>query len=99
MVDGGISESFDVTTGVLQCDVLAPFLSYWSTTFWGRSVKQTQEPPRQARRYSTKSLDDMDFIDGIANLELSIPRAQSQLSRTADTAADLGLIISAPKTN
>ena len=26
MVDGIISESFDVTTGVLQGDVLAPFL-------------------------------------------------------------------------
>ncbi|XP_073228602.1 uncharacterized protein [Porites lutea] len=36
--------------------------------------------------------------DDISLLEFSISRAQSQLTRTANAAADLGLVISAPKT-
>ena len=54
--------------------------------------------PRRSRRYPAKSLNDLDFADDIALLESSIPQAQVQLSRTAEAAADLGLIISAPKT-
>ena len=53
--------------------------------------------PRQSRRYPTKLLNDVDF-DDIALLESSIPRAQSQFTRTADAAAKLGLKMSAPKT-
>ena len=40
MVDGIVSEPFDVTTGVLQGDVLAPFLL---TTFWVRHLDLTVE--------------------------------------------------------
>ena len=102
MVDGGISESFDVTTGVLQGDVLAPFLFIILVDhLLGKACEADSgvvTHPRQSRRYPAKSLNDLDFADDIALLESSIPRAQSQLSRTADAAADLGLIISAPKT-
>ena len=38
------------------------------------------------------------FADDIALLESSISHAQSQLTRTATVAADLGLVISAQKT-
>ncbi|XP_068696932.1 uncharacterized protein [Montipora foliosa] len=54
--------------------------------------------PRKSRRYPAKVLNDLDFADDIALLESSISRAQSQLTRTASAAADLGLVISAPKT-
>ena len=40
----------------------------------------------------------MDFADDIALLESSISEAQAQLSKTAEAAADLFLVISAPKT-
>ena len=102
MVDGSISKTFDVTTGVLQSDVLAPFifiilvdclLGKASTPDSGVVTHQ-----RQPRRYPAKHLNDLDFADDIALLESSIPRAQSQLTRTANAAADHGLIISAPKT-
>ena len=54
--------------------------------------------PRKSSRYPAKVLNDLDFADDIALLESSISRAQSQLTRTANAAADLGLVISAPKT-
>ena len=47
---------------------------------------------------TTKSLNDLDFADDIALLESSISRAQAQLTKTAEAAANLGLVISAPKT-
>ena len=43
-------------------------------------------------------LNDLDFAGDIALLESSMSQAQSQLTRTADAAADLGIAISAPKT-
>ena len=54
--------------------------------------------PRKSSRYPSKVLNDLEFADDIAWLESSISRAQSQLTRTANAAADLGLVISAPKT-
>ena len=102
MVDGGISEPFDVTTGVLQGDVLAPFLFIILVDYLLNKASGPDSGvvtcPRQSRRYPAKVLNDLDFADDIALLESSMPRAQSQLTRTADAAADLGLIISAPKT-
>ena len=92
-----------MTTGVLQGDVLAPFLfiiliDYLMLT----AIKDTDSGvlthPRQSRRYPAKVLNDLDFADDIALLESTIPRAQAQLSRTAAAAENLGLIISVPKT-
>ena len=102
MVDGSISKPFSVTTGVLQGDVLAPFLLIILVDFLllrstdGDSGVLTC--PRKSSRYPAKVLNDLDFADDIALLESSISRAQSQLTRTANVAADLGLVISAPKT-
>ena len=102
MVDGGISEPFDVTTGVLQGDVLAPFFFIILVDYLLDKASGPDSGvvtcPRQSRRYPAKVLNDLDFADDIALLESSMPRAQSQLTRTADVAADLGLIISTPKT-
>ena len=39
--------------------------------------------PRKSGRYPAKVLNDLDFADGLALLESSISRAQSQLTRTA----------------
>ena len=55
--------------------------------------------PRKSSRYPAKVLNDLDFADDIALLESSISRAQFQLTRTANAAADLGLVISTPKTD
>ena len=45
-----------------------------------------------------ETINDLDFADDIALLESSISHAQAQLFKTAESAADLGLVISAPKT-
>ena len=102
MVDGSISKPFSVTTGVPQGDVLAPFLFIILVDYLllrstdGDSGVLTC--PRKSSRYPAKVLNDLDFADDIALLESSISRAQSKLTRTANAAADLGLVISAPKT-
>ena len=102
MVDGSVSEPFDATTGVLQGDVLAPFPFI---IFVDYLLGKASGPdcgvvtcPRRSRRYPAKMLNDLDFADDIALLESSMSRAQFQLTRTADAAAELGLVISAPKT-
>ena len=102
IVDGSISNPFDVTTGVLQGDVSAPFLFIILVDYlWGKASGPDSGVvtcPRQPRRYPAKMLNDLDFADDIALLESSMSRAQSQLTGTADAAADLGLVISVPKT-
>ena len=97
MVDGTISEPFDVTTGVLQGDVFIIFVDYLLGKASGPD-SGVVTCPRRSRRYRAKMLNDLDFADDIALLESSMPRAKSQLTRTADAAAELGLVISAPKT-
>ncbi|XP_072017094.1 uncharacterized protein [Amphiura filiformis] len=107
MIDGGISEPFAVTTvlvvlqRVLQGDVLAPFLFIILVDYLLGKASGPDSGvvtcPRRSRRYPAKLLNDLDFADDITLLESSTPRAQCQLSRTANAAADLGHIISAPK--
>ena len=103
MVDGNISDPFEVSTGVLQGDVLAPFLFIILVDFL--LMKATSDldsgvvtHPRRSRRYPAKVLNGLDFADDIALLESTIPRAQAQLTNTAAAAEVLGLIISVAKT-
>ena len=103
MVDGGLSDPFDVTTGVLQGDVLAPFLfvvlvDYLLKKATSQGDSGVVTHPRRSRRHPAKSLNDLDFADDITLLESSISRAQAQLTKTTEVAANLGLVISAPKT-
>ena len=103
MVDGNITDSFQVTTGVLQGDVLAPFLfiiviDYLMKMATDDTTSGVVTHPRQSRRHPAVALNDLDFADDIALLESSIPNAQAQLTRTAAVAEQLGLIISVPKT-
>ena len=74
MVGGGISESFDVTTGVLQGGVLAPFFYHLLGKVCEADLEVVTHPC-QSRRYPAKSLNDLHFADNIAPLESSIPRA------------------------
>ena len=103
MVDGNISEPFEVSTGVLQGDVLAPFLFIILVDYLLKKATSDLDSgavthPRRSRRYPVKVLNDLDFADDIALLESTIPRAQAQLTSTAAAAKVLGLIISVPKT-
>ena len=103
MVDGTISESFLVTTGVLQGDVLAPFLFIMLMDYLMRKATENIKSgivthPRRSRRHPAISLNDLDFADEIALLESSMANPQAQLSRIAAAADDLGFVISVSKT-
>ena len=79
------------------------YLLCWLTTCWKRprrrlTLELIVTHPRRSRRHPAKSLNDLDFADDIAFLESSISRAQAQLTKTAEAAANLGLVISALKT-
>ena len=77
MVDGGLSDPFDVTTGVLQGDVLTPFLFVVLVDYLLKKATSQFDSgvvthPRRSRRHPAKSLNDLDFADDIALLESSI---------------------------
>ena len=82
MVDGNISDPFDVSTGVLQGDVLAPFLFVILVDYLLKKATSELDSgvlthPRRSSRHLAKLLNDLDFADDIALLESSIPRAQA----------------------
>ena len=96
LVDGNISDPFEVSTGVLQGDVLAPFLFIILVEYLMRKATSdldsgVETHPRRSRRYLAKVLNDLDFADDIALLESKMARAQVQLTSTASAAKDLGL--------
>ena len=96
MADGNISDTIEISTGVLQGDVLAPFLFVIKVDDLLKKATSDVDSgvtthTRRSRRYPAKRLNDLDFADDIALLE-------ALLTRTATAARDLGLIISVPKT-
>ena len=78
------------------------YLLCWLTTCCKKATSQLDSGvvthSRRSRQHPAKSLNDLDFADDIALLESSISQARTQLTKTAEAAADLGLVISAPKT-
>ena len=111
LVEGKLSEEFDVTTGVLQGDTLAPFLFIIVMDYILKNAEQEHRAnsgegfvtklKRSARlnsRETTTSLNDLDFADDIALLEGSLDRAQQQLSITAKKAREVGLEVNVQKT-
>ncbi|KAI8493041.1 hypothetical protein Bbelb_290450 [Branchiostoma belcheri] len=103
MVDGHMSESFQVTTGVLQGDVLAPFLFIIVIDYLLRRATADSDSgivthPRASSRYPAKRINDLDFADDLALLESAQESTQAQLSKTASAAAEVGLVVSVLKT-
>ena len=103
LVDGNISDPFEVSTGVLQGDILAPFLFNILVDHLMRKATSdldsgVETHPRRSRRYPARVLNDLDFADDIALLKSTMARAQVQLTSTASAAKNLGLIISVSKT-
>ena len=94
-----------MTTGVLQVYVLAPFLFIILIGYLMRIATDdtdcgVETHQRASRRHLAKQINDLDFSDDIkvALLESLKARAQEQLTKTASATAELGLIISVPKT-
>ena len=88
--DGKLSEEFEVTTGVLQGDVLAPFLFIIVLDFVMKNATKNNPGgsfmthPRRSKRQPETLLNNLDFADDISLLESNIQRAQSQLSCMVD---------------
>ena len=113
-VDGKLSEPFQITTGVLQGDVLAPFLfiividyiSKLSEKDFGYithkgSSHESARPTRQTtqnQRQIERKLNDLTFADDMALLENDMNRAQQQLDALKVNARMTGLEINISKT-
>ena len=109
---GQVSEPFAITTGVLQGDVLAPFLfiividyvSKRSAGDFGYLTHKgnTQDNSGRAVRSTTRSTDykvnDLAFADDIALLENDSIQAQRQLDSLKTEAGKVGLEINVQKT-
>ena len=94
MVDGNISDPFEVSSGVLQGDVLAPFLFIVLVDYLLKKATSdvgtgVVTHPRRSRRYPAKVINDLDFADDIALLKSTMSRVQAQLNRTATAAKEL----------
>ena len=109
LVDGNISEEFNVTTGVLQGDTLAPFLFIVIMDYIMKNAQSEHTNKKGengfitnmwlSSRQPTTTIHDLGFADDIALLENSLDRAQTQLRTTARWANKVGLQININKTH
>ncbi len=102
LVDGELTSFFDVLTGVLQGDVLAPFLFIVVIDWVMRNSNMNHlgfvTQPRRSRRYPAELLGDLEFADDIGLMENTQEGAQEQVDRLSNTAKETGLVINAKKT-
>jgi len=109
-IDGRESDPFNITTGVLQGDVLAPFLfiividyisklsagNYGYLTHKGSST--SGRTTRATTRVIDRKMNDLTFADDIAQLENDNEKAQKQLDELRHFASMVGLEINDQKT-
>jgi hypothetical protein len=104
LVGGKLSEPFDITTGVLQGDVLAPFLFIVVMDYVMSRSEQNfgfVYQPRTStasRGHLEQRINDQDYADDEALLESSIARANEQLTTHCLEARGVGLEINVDKT-
>lgn len=111
--DGQISEPFQITTGVLQGDVLAPFLfiiviDYISKLSAGEFGYLTHKGKGTSSGYNLRSsqkndkadrrMNDLAFADDIALLANDVTQSQRQLDALRHQASTVGLEINIKKT-
>ena len=90
MVDGNISDPFEVSTGVLQGDVLAPFLFIVLVDYLLKKATSDVDTgvvthPRRSRRYPARVINDLDFADDIALLESTMSQAQAPAEQNSNS--------------
>ena len=111
-LQGQVSEPFNITTGVLQGDVLAPFLfiividyvsresadEFGYLTHKGNNQDQSGRQIRSTTRQLDYKVNDLAFADDISLLENDASRAQQQLDLLKIKARTTGLEINVKKT-
>lgn len=96
-----LSDEFDIKSGVLQGDVLAPYLFIIVIDY---VMCQSQKEcgfiykQRISRRNPEEKVSDLDYADDIALLESTIDPATKQLDKLSKEARIVGLEINAEKT-
>ena len=100
----GDTDYFDIVAGVLQGDILAPYLfiiclDYVLRIFVDKieenGFKLTKE---RSRRYPAKTITDADYADDIAHLANAPAQAETLLHSLERAAAGIGLHVYAHKT-
>ena len=98
----GETNAFKIDTGVLQGDLLAPFLFIIALDYALRSSIIISDgltlKPRRNSRYPAEKLADLDYADDIALLEDCIEAAQDLLKRVENAYQEVGLHLNASKT-
>ena len=98
---GKLSEFFEVLTGVMQGDVLAPFLFIIVMDYVIQKSARNHgftTHQRRSTRIPEQVLNELAFADDIANLSSSVTTAQQQLQDLSTEARKVGLEINSDKT-
>ena len=100
----GDTEYFDIIAGVLQGDMLAPYLFIICLDYVLRtSIDKIREngfklTKKRSRRYPTKTITDANYTDDIALLANTPNRAKTLLHSLERATAGIGLHVNAHKT-
>ena len=100
----GDTEFFDIVAGVLQGDMLAPYLFIICRDYVLRtSIDKIKEhgfklTKKRSRRYPTKTTTDANYADDIAILANTPNQAETLLHSLEQAAAGIGLHVSVHKT-
>lgn len=100
----GETESFDILSGILQGDTLAPFLFVIVIDYIMRISVDTMKEngllyrPRKSSRHPDLFITDADFADDIALLSDSLTNAQALLSALESASNCTGLYLNETKT-
>ena len=98
------TEYFDIVAGVLQRDILAPYLYIICLDYVLRtSIDKIRENGNElikkiSRRHSAKTITDADYADDIAILANTPNQTETQLHNLERAAAGIGLHVNAHKT-
>ena len=101
---GRDTEYYDIVAGVLQGDMLAPYLFILYQDYVLRtSIDKIREngfelTKKRGRRYPAKTITDADYADDIAILANTPNQAETLLHSLERTAAGIGLHVNAHKT-
>ena len=100
----GDTEYFDIVVGVLQGDILAPYLFIICLDYVLRTlIDKIREngfelTKKRSRRYPAKTITDADYANDIALLANTPNQAETLLHSLEQAAAGIGLHVNAHKT-
>uniref|UniRef100_H3A099 ribonuclease H n=1 Tax=Latimeria chalumnae TaxID=7897 RepID=H3A099_LATCH len=94
-VGGIVSNPFKVKTGVLQGDILAPFLFIIMVDYIFTNMKMQNSFETKANNYALK---DLEFADNVLLFNNDVDLAREHLNELSETAAKVGLKINPTKT-